>query len=312
MGRPPAGRRRSHRALRLVRPALILLLGITLAACAPGAGPSSPGAARHTSYHLPAGTSSHEISVGGTRRTYLIYRPARLPARAPLVVMLHPDGSSGRRAEQDYHWNAEADSGHFVVAYPDGLHASWNVGGRCCFSHANDIGFISAMVSAIERQAPIDQHRIYATGMSSGGLLAYALACHTTIFAAIGPDSATQLSSCPRPARVSVLHIHGTADRTIAYYPRPGGAIRGFGGPDIPWLNAFWRRIDHCAAPVVTTSGVVTTSIAACPGGRTVELITIAGAGHQWPGAVPGPGSRPSTALNATPVIWEFFAHHHR
>jgi polyhydroxybutyrate depolymerase len=187
-----------------------------------------------------------------------------------------------------------------------------NVGGQCCFSRANDIGFISAMVSAIESQNPIDHDRIYATGMSSGGLLAYALACQTTIFAAIAPDSATQLSRCPDPAPISVLHIHGTADRIISYYRCPGGAIRRFGGPDIPRLNATWRRIDHCAAPVITTSGVVTTSIAACPGSRTVELITIAGAGHQWPGAVPGHGSRPSTALNATHVIWDFFAHHHR
>jgi polyhydroxybutyrate depolymerase len=48
-----------------------------------------------------------------------------------------------------------------------------------------------------------------------------------------------------------------------------------------------------------------------------VELITIAGAGHQWPGAVPDPLAQrllhldpPSAALNATQVIWEFFAAH--
>jgi polyhydroxybutyrate depolymerase len=59
----------------------------------------------------------------------------------------------------------------------------------------------------------------------------------------------------------------------------------------------------------------VTTSIAACQAGRTVELITIAGAGHQWPGGATDPGiggDPPSTALNATQVIWEFFAKHHR
>jgi polyhydroxybutyrate depolymerase len=288
------------------------MLGIALAACTSGTGTSSPSAAARTTYQLPAGTSSHEISVDGTKRTYLIYRPARLLTRAPLVMVLHPDGSSGSRVERDYHWNAEADRGHFIIAYPDGLRSSWNVGGNCCFSRADDIGFISAMVSAIESQNPIDHHRIYATGVSSGGLLAYALACQTTIFAAIAPDSATQLSRCADPAPISVLHIHGTADRVISYYPRPGGAIRPFGGPDIPQLNAIWRRIDHCAAPVITTSGLVTTSIAACPSGRTVELITIADMGHQWPGAGPDHGSRPSTALNATQVIWEFFANHLR
>jgi polyhydroxybutyrate depolymerase len=282
---------------------LALLLGIALAACGPGAqrqGGASPLA--RTAYQLPAGTSSHQIAVGGAERTYLTYRPARLPPGAPLVVMLHPDGSSGSRAERDYHWDAEADSGHFIVAYPNGLHASWNTGGGCCYSRADDVGFISAMVSAIEHQNQIDRDRVYAAGMSSGGMLTYALACQTTIFAAIAPVSATQLSPCPDPAPISVIHIHGTADRTISYYPRPGGAIKGFGGPDIPQVNAFWRRVDHCAAPVIKTSGVVTTSIASCPGSRTIELIAIAGAGHQWPAA----------ALNATRVIWEFLADHHR
>jgi len=64
---------------------------------------------------------------------------------------------------------------------------------------------------------------------------------------------------------------------------------------------------------------VVTTSTARCPAGRTVELITIAGAGHQWPGAVPDPLAQrllhldpPFTALNATQVIWRLFAAHPR
>ena len=90
-------------------------------------------------------------------------------------------------------------------------------------------------------------------------------------------------------------------------------------GPAVPALNARWRGIDHCAAPVVKTAGVVTTSTATCPAGRTVELITIAGAGHQWPGATPNRLAQillhtdpPSTALNATQVIWQFFAAHTR
>ena len=62
---------------------------------------------------------------------------------------------------------------------------------------------------------------------------------------------------------------------------------------------------------------MVTTSTANCPAGRTVELITIAGAGHQWPGAKPSVLAQkllgtdpPSAALDATAVIWRFFAAH--
>lgn len=300
--------------------AIALALMVTLAACGPGsrhqaAASGSPRAVSSGSgpaaYQLPAGTSAHTIRVGGTRRTFLTYRPAGLSPGAPLVVMLHASNGSASQAERDYHWDAQADRGHFLVAYPGGLHQSWNAGGCCGYAgyhHADDIGFISAMIAAIEGGNPVDRDRIYATGISNGGMMAYALACQTTIFAAIGPDSATEAGPCSAPAPISVIHIHGTADPIIPYDGRHG-LIRG---PSIPELNRTWRRIDQCAAPVIKTAGKTTTSIAACPAGRTVELITIAGAGHQWPGSVPGLGSAPSRALNATRVIWDFFSQHHR
>jgi len=252
-----------------------------------------------------------------------VYRPASLPAAAPLVVMLHGGFGSAGQAEKSYGWDGEADRGHFVVAYPDGLDRAWNTGGGCCGTpgrtNADDIGFVTAMVSAIERQLPVDANRVYATGISNGGIMAYTLACHTTIFAAIGPDSATELGGCPAPAPLSVIHIHGTADKNIPYQGGEGDGVAHIDGPPVPSLVARWRGIDHCAAPATKSAGVVTTSTAACPGGRTVELITIAGAGHQWPGATPNPLAQrllhtdpPSTALNATQVIWQFFAAHPR
>jgi polyhydroxybutyrate depolymerase len=272
---------------------------------------------------LPAGSSTHSIDVGGVSRTYLVYRPASLPAKAPLVVMLHGGFGRASQAEKSYGWDAEADRGHFVVAYPDGLGRAWNTGGGCCGTpgrtNADDTGFITAMVAAIERQVPVDAARVYATGISNGGIMAYTLACHTAIFAAIGPDSATALGSCPAPHPLSVIHIHGTADQRIPYQGGEGSGVAHIDGPSVPSLNARWRDTDHCSGPVVRTAGAVTTSTASCPAGRAVELITIAGAGHQWPGAASRPllqrllgTDPPSTALNATQVIWQFFAAHPR
>jgi polyhydroxybutyrate depolymerase len=270
---------------------------------------------------LPVGSSTHSIEVGGVSRTYIVYRPASLPAAAPLVVMLHGGFGRASQAEKSYGWDAEAHQGHFVVAYPDGLNHAWNTGGGCCGTpgrtNADDTGFITAMVAAIERQVPVDAARVYATGISNGGIMAYTLACRTSVFAAIGPDSATELGSCPGPHPLSVIHIHGTADSRIPYQGGEGGGVAHIDGPSVPSLNARWRDIDHCAAPAVRTAGAVTTSTASCPAGRAVELITIAGAGHQWPGAASRPliqrllGTDPSsTALNATQVIWRFFAAH--
>ena len=81
---------------------------------------------------LPVGSSTHALTVGGRKRTYIVYRPADLPASAPLVVMLHGGYGSADQAEKTYGWNDEADREHFLVAYPDGLNRAWNTGGGCC------------------------------------------------------------------------------------------------------------------------------------------------------------------------------------
>jgi len=304
---------------------LALLAGCTAARRAPNGG--DPGSADHGggADHGPvaAGSSTRTITVDGVARTYHVYRPASLPPSAPvpLVVMLHGGFGSGSQAEQWYGWDAEADSGRFVVAYPDGINHAWAVGGGCCGdpgrTGVDDVHFISELVAALSKDLPVDPARVYATGISNGGLMSYRLACDTTLFAAIGPDSATLLGDCPSPAPVSVVHIHGTADQNIPYGGGRGDGVAHIDGPPVPDVVASWRGVDTCGTPTVTTAAPVTTSVADCPGGRTVELITIDGAGHQWPGASPRPFMQhvvgtdpPSTALNATDTIWRFFAAH--
>ncbi len=248
------------------------------------------------------GTSVHTISVGGQDRTYRLHKPKGLPASAPLVVMLHGGFGNGTQAEKAYGWDELADSSKFVVAYPDGLNRAWNVnGGGCCGRSAkqgvDDVGFITATVADISRNVSIDAGRVYATGISNGGIMAYTLACETAIFAAIGPDAATQLNACESPHPTSVMHIHGTADHLIRYDGGPGAGVAHINGPPVSQLNAFWRNVNHCNAPATTKSGSVTQSTAGCPDKRSVVLITVDGGGHQWPGF-------------ATGKLWEFFAAH--
>jgi polyhydroxybutyrate depolymerase len=304
--------------------AAIVLLVVGLSGCshrpdvaAPEASPG-PGTAA-----IPEGRSDQTIEVDGRIRTYHLYRPATLATPGvPLVVMLHGGFGSGTQAERSYGWDGEADHAHFLVAYPDGLHRAWSTGGGCCGQPArdniDDVAFLTAMITAIERRVPVDTHRVYATGISNGGIMAYTLACRTTVFAAIGPDSATQLGDCPHPAPISVIHIHGTADQRIPYTGGVGSAgTAHIDGPSAPALNASWRGIDRCTLPASTTAPPVTTSIAVCPNGRAVQLITITGAGHQWPGSTSRPVLQkllnldpPSTALDATSTIWQFFNQH--
>ncbi|MFI5493018.1 alpha/beta hydrolase family esterase [Actinoplanes sp. NPDC051859] len=275
---------------------------------------------------LPAGRSSAKLTVDGRERTYLLYRPANAKATAPLVVVLHGAVGTGQQAERAYGWNAEADKGGFLVAYPDGVNRTWNVSPDCCGVAArddvDDVGFIERLVKAVPG---VDPKRIYATGISNGAMLAYRLACETTTFAGIAPVAGTMLNKCDNPAPLSIIHIHGDKDPTIPYGGGPGKRSNDGGGrlpvkidgPSVPSLIDTWRRTDNCPAPATTKAGTVTTSLATCPQGRAVELITVAGAGHQWPGSKEAPVAQrifqldpPSTALAATPTIWSFLQAH--
>ncbi len=264
-------------------------------------GCSAPGSAAPQGF--ATGSTVHGLRFGGLDRTYRLYIPDGLPTSAPLVVMLHGGFGSAEQAERAYGWDQLADSAKFVVAYPDGEGRAWNTNGGCCGrpgrENIDDVGFITAVVKDIGANIGVDADRVYATGISNGGMMSYALACNTATFAAIGPDSATQLDACAAPHPTSVMHIHGTADRLIRYDGEPGVGVARIDGPPVADLNAFWRGVDHCAPPVATTEGAVTTSTADCPENRSVVLKTVDGGGHEWPAF-------------ATGALWQFFDAHPR
>lgn len=273
---------------------LATILGVVLLVAA-GCAPQPPSG-------FVTGTSLHHIDVGGHDRTYRLYKPAGTPASAPLVVALHGYSGSGRQVERDYGWDQVADSGRFVVAYPDGLDRAWNVDGESCCGRpgregVDDVAFIAAAVAEIAKNVGTDPARVYVTGMSNGGIMSYTLACTTDIFAAIGPVAGTLLNGCPTPHPVSIMHIHGTADRLVPYGGGQGFSV--INGPPVPSVNAFWRNVDRCADPATTTNGPVTTSAAECAGNRGVTLITVDQGGHEWPPF-------------ATQTLWAFFSGHAR
>jgi len=291
--------------------ALVAVLSVALlAGCRAPSPPSDP---------VPTGSSTQALDG----REFRVYRPASLSLTAPvpLVVMLHGGFGSASQAEQAYGWNDAADRYGFVVAYPDGVGRAWAVGDGCCGepgrTGVDDVAFITAVVSNLRGRLPLDPRRLFVTGMSNGAMMSYRLACDSSLFAAMAPVSGTLLGSCPDPRPLSVLHIHGLADQNVPFDGSPGNGPGQIDGPPVPSTVDIWRTADHCSPAAVTNAGGVTTSTAACPDGRDVVLITIAGAGHQWPG---GTGrnvvqralglDEPSAALDATDTIWRFFAAH--
>jgi polyhydroxybutyrate depolymerase len=263
------------------------------------------------------------LHVGGLPREFRTYVPASIDGSrtVPLVFVFHGGSGIAQGAAVQTGFDAEAERRGFVVVYPQGIGRTWNAG-ACCGPAVrrgvDDVAFVSAILEQLERTARIDPNRVFATGISNGGMMAARLACDLPgRFAAIAAVAASLVVPCERALPVSVLHIHGTADLNV---PIEGGVgPRSLSPVDYPSLEdvlARWRKIDGCAGdPVEAHAGSLTRRTWSCGRDWTVvDAITIEGGGHSWPG-----GQRmarfldaPSTALDATAEIWRFFAAHPR
>ena len=160
-------------------------------------------------------------------REYLIYVPDSYNQSLATPMMLNFHGFAG--SATDYMRYADmrsvAESENFILVYPqgscsDGL-SHWNPcprGGENK-STTNDLGFIHAMINDISTKYNVDQQRIYATGYSNGGMMAYGLANHKSdLIAAVACVSGIMLDCFGSISHsMPILHLHGTSDNELPY-----------------------------------------------------------------------------------------------
>jgi len=276
-----------------------------------------------------AETIERTVRVGASERSYEIDVPAhRERAQAlPVVIVFHGGGGAADSVRRQSRMSARGEADGFIAVYPQGSDGiagrlkTWNAG-TCCGpamqQRIDEMAFVAALLDDLAAAVAIDRARVYATGISNGGMMAYEVACafaDRIAAIAVVAGEMTALERC-RPSRpVAVLVIHGSDDRNL---PVDGGVgAKAFAVHDVRSVAAaveFWMRHDGCAdsARSEVAGTVRRTRYASCSGGSEVELVMIEGGGHSWPG-----GDRlarfldpPSQALDATAEIWRFFARH--
>jgi polyhydroxybutyrate depolymerase len=250
-----------------------------------GAGEGSPGTAAEppapgdcSGATLEPGNYELTLEHDGVAREYLVHAPASYDGSSPvpLVIDLHGFTSTARQQAASG-WREKADAEGFIVVHPQGLGNSWNGGDLCCGSSqqngVDDEGFIRALVSQMERDACIDQKRVYATGLSNGGAMAHLLACNAAdIFAAAAPVSMSNgVSSCSPTRPISVVMTRGTTDPLVPY---DGSLLFASATEDFE----RWGSLDGCSAEPVA-AGELCQTLTGCSAGVEVSLCTL-DAGH--------------------------------
>ncbi len=270
-------------------------------------------------------------TVAGYRRTAIVHLPTGYTGSTKLALVLNMHGSGSTAAQQEIltGMDATADTDNFIAAYPQGLIPDgtgyvWNVpgeplvGDKAVPAHAaNDVEFLTKLVGLLEQRYCINPARVYATGFSGGARMASQLACQSSnVFAAVAVVSGLRRPTpCPTSRPVAILAFHGTADPVDPY----AGHGQAYWTYSVPQAAAYWAEQDGCSKTPATSKpdhGVTLSDYSHCDARVAVELYTIAGEGHEWPG---GPSLPPAlthllgpqtTAINANSVMWAFFEAH--
>jgi polyhydroxybutyrate depolymerase len=278
---------------------------------------------------IGAGDYNFNITHDNIKRYYLLHIPKSYNAKnSPLILALHGGMGTAETQKEYYGLVEKSDKEGFIIAFPNGASrfpsggmATWNAGNCCAYavqSKSDDVGFIKKVISDIKSKAKID--KIYAIGMSNGGMMSYRLACDMSdTFTAIASVAGTDnYDNCNPKKAISIMHIHSLIDSHVLF---DGGC-----GPDcnikaeteftsVPDTISKWVTKNNCnnnPERVFDNNGAYCDLYTGCKANTQVKLCVTDDGGHSWPGAQKSPvrpeQKIPSQKISANNEIWNFFS----
>ncbi len=280
----------------------------------------------------PGATETLTLPYDGLERTYNVHLPPsyKPSKRHSLVLAFHGYSSSARVAEHGTGMSLHADAKGYIAVYPESTRfrvggsrriSSWNDGAcasspgpegptctadsfqypfpdecgpaRCNWCNCvDDVGFVAAMLDEIENAYCINTRRIYATGLSNGGMFVQRMACDLADrFAAVSPSHG-QLHvgfNCAPSEPMSMMSVWGKRDRIVpgagevssdGYLYTPVAEVTEiFAGPESQRCDVTDTAY---RSPADGVRGWACTQRANCARRRQVVACSWNG-GHRWP-----------------------------
>ena len=323
--------------------AMVVVTGTTLTA---GATSSAAATTRLAPSNGPYNAYTFHFFFGHRDRSYRLHvPPAALTGKPlPLILNLAGDTQNGFLQEIQSQMDSSSDTNGYLAAYPNGTRISkvltpdpvakqdqygWDAG-LCCglpvAKKVNDVGFLLKVISDIASRTPVNLRRVYVTGMSSGGMMAYAMAAEASKhIAAIASVSGQVEIPTIHPTRaVPTMEFHSVNDPIVAFKGSPNKnpklVLSVMEGID-QWVKADGcNPKPHDGKTIVGAAGSSSAGETAtlvtythCRSGSEVALWRFTGSGHVWPGSVINTGGavgRGMYLVNADETMWKFFKHY--
>ena len=274
---------------------------------------------------LPASAQYDSIRFDDQNRTFLLHLPKGYDTGQSysLIIAMHGGFGSAMNLQNQSQLSKKADAAGFIVVYPEGVKGgalnirTWNAGWCCGYAsrtRVDDVGFISALIDHLVARYAVDAKRIYATGMSNGGFMAYTLACELSDkIAAIAPVAASMsMTSCnPERSPVPIIHFHSYKDTNVPYLGGQGsGTSKHHNSPQDSVMDV-WALSNGCDIPwdtVVHNDQYTFTKKINCACQSEIHRYLTRDGGHSWPGGRRTVTGNPvSKYINANDLMWAFF-----
>src|ERR1022692_1370017 len=282
--------------------------------------------------------TKEKVTVEDVDRAYMVRLPRGYDhgQKYPVVILLHGMNQDTDDIERLTRFNELADKDGIIAVFPSAQGGRWNVGvtpparqpmmggpGRQENkpAPADDVEFLTQMLDQMATKFSVDPARIYAAGLSEGGLMAMKVGCAMADrIAAIAPVGAAMPKTmiCLPSRPLPVVMINGTSDPVVPY---GGGTEHNLQLPTISVEDSAkaWARINRCAEkptqsklPAHEKGGMETKvdTFDGCQQGAQVVSYSVKGGGNTWPGGeqyeVEKQIGKTSQDLNANETLWSF------
>jgi polyhydroxybutyrate depolymerase len=214
---------------------------------------------------LEPGDHTRTLMMGDLKRTYLVHVPKSYDGTKffPVVLVYHGGGSNAEQMVKFCGLNETADKHGFIAIYPNGTGRlekallTFN-GGNCCgyamTNKIDDVEFTRALLDDLAKAVKVDGKRVYATGMSNGGIMSYLLASELSdriaAIAPVGGPMGTEKCNPKRP--LSVIHFHGTDDEFAPFKGGKGKGVSGTNFYSVDYSIKAWINANGCKEEPVT------------------------------------------------------------
>ena len=179
--------------------------------------------------------------------------------------------------------NLESQFSDAIVVYGQGVDNAWGGAPYADTSIDEDVAYTKAVLNDVASRYNADTSRTVAVGLSNGGGMVAALACHAPetvrgVASVAGAFYSPTVAGCTS-GEVPTMIMHGTNDGVVRY---DGGTRHGASYESVEDVARMFARKNDCAMVASTSrSGSITTfDFEHCS--APVRIERVEGGGHTW------------------------------